>query len=133
MAFISVFSGEFCSAEEIARNVAKKLGYNVVGSELIERASKKFDFEGEKLARAMTGYIGRLNRLTHDWEKSLVYIKSSLADVLKTNDQIYYGPAAHLIPENITHVLRVSITADQDYRVEQAKRQTSFRSHGCCR
>ncbi len=130
MAFITVFSGEFCSAEEIVQNVAKKLGYNVFGSELIERASKNFDFEEEKLARAMTGYIGRLNRLTHDWEKSLVYIKSSLADILKTNDQIYHGPAAHLIPENITHVLRVGITADQDYRVEQAKRQMGLGAKG---
>jgi len=124
MAVIAVFSGAFCSAEQIIGQVAQRLGYSVVGPELIEQAAQSFGTSAEKLARAMTGSRGFLDAITHEWAKSIVYLKAALAQLLKTDDQIYHGPAMHLIPGALTHVLRVGIIADQEYRVARAAEQS---------
>ncbi len=120
MSIIAVFSGAYCSAEEIVQQVADRLGYTMVSQALIEKAAHKFGTEAEKLARAMTGSRGFFNALTHEWEKSLIFTKSALAEMLGTDEQIYHGPATHLIPSTISHVLRVGVVAEPDYRVARA-------------
>jgi len=101
--------------------VAERLGYTVVSEDLLEEAAKRFGAPASKLAHAMTGSQSFFNALTHDWEKSLVYLRATLAEILRADNQIYHGPAVPLIPMNITHILRVGIIASPEYRMERAR------------
>jgi CheY-like chemotaxis protein len=123
MSVIAVVSGIYCSSEEIIQRVADRLGYSVVGDELLERAAREHDTTVEKLARALTGARALFNAITREWEKSLIYVKAALAGMLQTDDQIFVGPATHLIADDISHVLRVALVADHDYRLVQAREQ----------
>ena len=120
MSIIAVVSGIYCSGEEIAKQVADRLAYALVGEELIETAAQKFDTSPDKLARAMTGDRSFFNVVTHEYEKSIVYLKAALAELIARDSLVYHGPATHLIPPTISHVLRVGIVADQAYRIRQA-------------
>jgi two-component system response regulator CpxR len=120
MSLVAIFSGDHSSAELIVQQVASKLGYAVVARELLEEAAREFNVAEDKLARALTGSRGFFNVLTREWEKSLIYTQAALAQLLRTDEQVYHGPATHLIPESISHVLRVGIIADQPYRIDQA-------------
>jgi CheY-like chemotaxis protein len=47
-------------------------------------------------------------------------LKAALAELVAKDDVVYRGWATHLIPRDITHVLRVALVADRDYRVGRA-------------
>ena len=72
MSIIAVFSGIYSTGEQIARDVASRLSTSFVGEELLEEAAQAYGASVEKLARAMTGERAFFNRVTHEWEKSIV-------------------------------------------------------------
>ncbi|MBW2525401.1 MAG: response regulator [Deltaproteobacteria bacterium] len=121
MSIVAVFSGAYCSAEAIAQKVADQLDYAVFGDELLQEAARKLGASDKMLARSMTGARAFLNMFTRDREKGLIYVRAALAEMLAKDDLVYLGPATHLIPKEISHVLRVGIVADDDYRVSLAK------------
>ena len=120
MSIIAVVSGAYCSGDGISKRVADRLGYAWEGEAFIQKAARKFDTTATKLARAMTGDRALLNVLTREYEKSVVYLKVAMAEMLARDDIVYHGPATHLIPSAIGHILKVGIIADDDYRIRQA-------------
>jgi two-component system response regulator CpxR len=121
MSTITVFSGVYCHGEQIAGNVAASLGYEIVrDQDLISGASKRFDLPEDKFHRAISGKTSVFNKFTHERDRCIAYLKSVLADVLKTDNQLYLGFSGHLIPNEIAHVLRVCVIASMRYRADQA-------------
>jgi CheY-like chemotaxis protein len=123
MPLVIVFSGSFCRAEEVARQVAERLDCPLIGAEVLEDASKESGLKVDKLIRALTGNPSMFNNLTHEREKGLIYVKAALARRLHTDHRVYHGVAAHLVPKEITHALKVCLIADLDFRVAQAREE----------
>jgi len=119
MSVIAIVSNHLESGDEIARKVAERLEYTLVGDALIEDTAAKRGTTVKKLRRAMAGDRTLFNAVTHDYEKSVTYIKAALAGLLAKDSILYYGTASYLVPANIGHVLRVGIVADAEYRIEQ--------------
>ncbi len=120
MSVIVIVSNHQESGDEIARKVAKLLEYTFISDALIEDTAQKHSTTVKKLKRAMAGDRTLFNAITHDYEKSVVYIKVSLAGLLAKDGIVIYGPAAYLVPASIGHVLRVGIVAEPEYRVRYA-------------
>ena len=55
MSIIAVFSGVHGAGEEIAREVADRLQYTLIGDELLEEVERARGVPRATLARAMTG------------------------------------------------------------------------------
>ena len=55
MSVITIFSGSYCQGDEVAAQIAQKLGYELLGDPFLEGASKKSGISLEKLLRAMHG------------------------------------------------------------------------------
>ncbi|MCG6868817.1 MAG: response regulator [Gammaproteobacteria bacterium] len=120
MPLVIIFSGSFCRAEEVARRVAERLDCPPIGAEVLQDASQESGLSVDKLIRALTGTPSMFNNLTHEREKGLIYVRAALARWLHTDHRVYHGLAAHLVPKEITHALRVCLIADRDFRVAQA-------------
>jgi len=120
MSVVVIFSGSFCNAEKIAEKVASSLGHKYVSENLLEEASRRYSVPKDKLFRAMHGPTPFLNKLTHEKEKHLAYIKATLAEIIQQNNIVYHGFASLLLPKSITHILRVCIAADHNFRVDIA-------------
>jgi two-component system response regulator CpxR len=116
MAVIVIFSGSYCRAEEVANMVAQRLGYGCIGEELLEETANLYHVPRERLRRSMHGPPSVFNKFTHEKVRDVAYIRAGLARYVKENNIVYHGFAGHLIPRDITHVLRVCIVASQDYR-----------------
>jgi two-component system response regulator CpxR len=123
MPLVIVFSGSFCRAEEVARRVAERLDCPLIGTEVMEDAAKESGMAGDKLIRALTGNPSFFNNLTHEREKGLIYVRAALAQRLHTDHRVYHGLAAHLVPKEITHALKVCLMAENDFRLAQAKKE----------
>ncbi len=133
MAMIGVFGASFCSTEAIVAEVSQRLGYPVVGDALIEEAARYRGMSAERFARVFAGPRGLLDIVTHAWDKSVICVNAALARMLNMDQQICCGPATHLIPEAITHMLRVGITATDDYRMAQAVREKNCKDREAAR
>ena len=120
MSIIAVFGGFYSGGEEIAREVANRLNYTFVSDNLLNETAKTYETSVDKLERAMTGELALFNSVTHEWEKSIMYIKAVLAEYLLSVDIVYYGSALHFIPTEISHVLKVAIVADQKFMKKEA-------------
>ncbi len=126
MAIISIFSGSFCHGEEIAPKVAETLHYELIEQKLYDLTSQKYDLPAEKLLKAMLGKVTFLNKLTHDREKAVARVKLMLAEMAATDDIVLTGPAGHLFPRTVAHVLKTCIIANFDYRVRVASESKSL-------
>ncbi|MEW6238062.1 MAG: cytidylate kinase family protein [Candidatus Omnitrophota bacterium] len=120
MSVITLFSASHCHGEEIAKRTAGLMGYDFIGSEILEEASRLFDSPLEKLSRAMHDPPPLLNNVTREKEQNIAYIRSAFAERLKKDNFVYHGFAGHLLPKTLNHILRICIVADREYRIRQA-------------
>jgi CheY-like chemotaxis protein len=123
VAVITIFSGTHCGGDEIASTVAANLRYERIGEDLLDDAAARSGVPVARLARALEGPPPFLSKLTHEREKSLAFVRAAVADLIRRDKVAYHGFAAHLVPP-ISHVLKVCVIANLDYRVAAAVRAT---------
>jgi len=120
VAIISIFSGIFCHGSEVADAVAKRLKYEQIHEKLLTSTSKRYDIRRDRLVRTLKGSPPFFNKLTHERERNLAYLRLTLAKIIESDSVVCHGFAAHLLPESITHVLRVCLIADPSFRINEA-------------
>lgn len=117
MTIVSIFSGDYCHADEVAQGVARELGCALLGSDLLDGAARRSDLTAADLLRAMTGPPFIFDRFTHKRERCLAILREALAAALR-EDIVCVGPVVHMIPRGINHVLKVCLSADPVYRAD---------------
>lgn len=118
MPVISLIHGSFCYGDEVARKVAEKLGYDLVEDRaIVQEAAERFKVEESKLLKAMAGKTSVFNKFTHERERSLAFLRATLADRMRKDDFLLLGAIGHMIPRDISHVLKVLTIADMKYRI----------------
>ncbi|MFH1574296.1 MAG: cytidylate kinase family protein, partial [Acidobacteriota bacterium] len=126
MPVISIFSGSYCNGDTVADLVTRKSGHPRIDADLLEAASSRYGVSREKLLRVMMGSAPLLNRFTYEREKNLAYLKATLAELISRDNVVYHGFAGHLLPREISHVFRVCVIANMDYRVALAMEKDSL-------
>jgi len=133
MAVITLFSGSYCHADDIAEQVARELGYPTINEKLLEETSRRFGVSSEELQNSLAGQGSFLGKLTHTREKHFAYLRLVLAELIQSDNVIVRGCAGHLIPRTIGHVLRVCVIANHEYRVAQAVAQSKLSAKDAAR
>ena len=128
MSVITLFSGSYCNGDEVARKVVEMSGYTLMNEEaLIAEASTQFGMDEGKLTKALMGKTSVFNKFTHERERSLACMKMTLAQILKSRDNLLLrGFSGLMIPADISHVLKVCVIADLKYRVSVAAERESL-------
>lgn len=117
MPVIALFSGAYCQGEELSRKLIDTLGYQLIDDRmLVAEASKRFRTDESKLLNAMTGKTSVFNKFTHEKERSLAQLKVVLAERLLQDNLLIHGFVVHMIPRDISHVLKCCAIADVKYR-----------------
>ncbi len=124
MSVVSIFSGSFCGAEEVAHKVADRLGCPLLRDEdLIGKTVKDGGPSAEILRRAMYGRTSVFNQFSHEKEGAVCWLKVAMAMLLEKEDLVFLGYAAQLIPNSISHVLEVCLIAETRHRADRAARE----------
>ncbi len=120
MSSITIFSEVFCHGGDVANKVAESLGSELIFDRaLISQTSERAQMSESKIHRALFEKPSVFNKFTLENERAIANLKLLLAEILKGDNLLFSGFAGHLIPQNITHVLRVGIIAETKYRVER--------------
>ncbi len=121
MPAITITSGVFSNGREIAARLSLDHGYRIVtDAELMERVSKRYGVKPDTLQKAVHGKPIPFNNFTHEKEKCLAYLKSVIASSMAEDKCLFLGALGHLIPGNLSHVLKVLVITDKETRMENA-------------
>ena len=121
MSVITMFGGTFCNQDSVVEAVQTKTGYKQISdSDLVTAASKLSTLSENKIARAFSAKRSLFDRLGHEKQRATACLKLALAQALASEHLIIDGFSGQLIPQRITHVLRVCLIADMKYRIANA-------------
>jgi CheY-like chemotaxis protein len=122
MSNISIFSGSFCNDEAVLSAVAEQTGYRVIAdADMIAEASRASGLSEEKIGRTFNAQPSVFNKFTHERERALSYLRLATAQALSEDRTVISGFVSHLIPRDISHVLRVCLIADMKFRLANAR------------
>ncbi len=120
MAIITISRGTYSGGKAVAEELSQKLGYPCISKEIVIDAAEEFGVPEDKLTTAM-------ETVPRSWLKSpdkriahMNYIRYALLKRAKENDLVYHGSAGHLLLGGVSHVMRIRVIADMEYRINAA-------------
>lgn len=103
---------------EIANGIAQKLSYNYVDREIIMEAAKSYSVPEKKLEDIFIKPPGFLERIVEDQKIYLIFIEDIILKFALQDNIIIVGSGGHISLKDISHVLKVRLTAPFPKRVE---------------
>lgn len=126
MAVIDIFNAAYVHAEDVAAGVASELGLVALrDAEIFSLAAKRYDMSESRLHKTVYGKPSVFNTFTHERERCIACLKATLAEQLRRDDLMLFGWSGLLIPQNISHLLRVLLAGDAGYRAGVAAEKES--------
>jgi cytidylate kinase len=124
MAIVTISRGTFSGGKILADRLGTTLHYPVLSREdALFEASRTYGISEEEVASA-------LGEPPHFWQqvpgKRIAYLKCFTAVLLEraqAGNLIYHGNAGHLLVGGISHVLRIRVIANMEFRIEAAMNQ----------
>jgi len=124
MPIVSIFSSIFCNEEAVVRGLSENSGFDLVRDpDIVSEASKISGIPKNKLERTFSSMTSVFNKFTHERERSIAHLKLALAKMLADENLIIEGFVSHLIPKEVSHVLRVCLIADIPSRILNASKE----------
>lgn len=130
MAIITVSRGTFSGGKAVAEELGLKLGYPCISKEILLDAAEEFGVPEEKLAAAMDSPPKSWLEAPGKRVAHLNYIRYALLKRARDNDLVYHGSAGHLLLGDISHVLRVRVIANMEYRIDAAIKKENLNRKG---
>lgn len=128
MSVITLFSGSYCLGDQLVSLLREQVQYTIItDDDIVTRAADMSAISKKKIENILVDKASIFNNITHEKERSLAWLKLAMAETLIDADNaLIHGLAGHLVPDEITHVLRVCLIADMPFRVAQAGRESDL-------
>ena len=124
MSILNIVSGSYCHSKDLVKNLIDRLGYTYIeDSQILAETEKQYSVSVKKLYRAMYHKPSIFNSFTHEKERNIAILKKVLAESLNGDKLVYHGFLGLLMPPTVSHVLKVCLIADIDYRIREAIKQ----------
>lgn len=122
MSDIFVFSGAFCQAESVVKTLLDQAGAKlVIDDTVVSEAAELSGIASEKIEKVLSGNISIFNRFSHERERSIAWMRYALAKrIVEGDNMIVSGKVAHLLTQEIAHILKVCLIDDVSNRIENA-------------
>lgn len=128
MSVITLFSGSYCLGDQLVAMLQQQVQYSVItDADIVAKAAGMSAISQKKIENILINKPSIFNNITHEKERSLAWLKLAMAETLLAADNtLIFGLTGHLVPDEITHVLRVCLIADMNYRVLQAGKENQI-------
>jgi len=126
MQIICISKEVFSTGDELAKRLAKKLGYECVSRDALVEDAIKVGISVGKLEMSMIKPNLLNEKLILEKEHYRAFMTSALCEKVLINNIVYHGRTGHLLLPGVAHVLRVRIIADKEYRINQAMQKLNL-------
>lgn len=117
MAIITISRGSLSGGRALAECLAKRLGYPMVGREVLQEAAEGLGIPVEVIRGKLETPPGLWARLRGEQEKYVLAVQTALAEWCTRGNLVYHGLAGQFLLRDLPGVLRVRIIAPLDMRV----------------
>ncbi|MCI4397949.1 MAG: cytidylate kinase-like family protein [Acidobacteria bacterium] len=118
MPIIFVSGLPFGGGERLARELAKKLGYDFVSREEIVAKANEAGIPVGKLEVAMIKKPAVQERMARLRERYLAVATAAICEKASEGKTVYYGRAGHLLLPGVSHVLRIKVVPEENQRLQ---------------
>ena len=130
MAIIMISRGTYSGGKAVAEALAKQLDYPCVSTEIIGDAAEEFNVPEEKLNAALSEPPKIWRRKPGRRIAHMNFFRAVLLKRVSGGNLIYHGSAGHLLLKDISHVLRIRVVADIEYRIREAMQEENVDRSG---
>lgn len=121
MSVITVLGAAFSNKSLVVGElVAASTFRHIELQRILDAAAATSGLTETRLRGAFSAKTSVFNRFTHEKERSVAHLRLALAQLMQEDQLLITGPVSFLIPEKISHVLRVCVVADVKYRIHEA-------------
>ncbi|MCX6543291.1 MAG: cytidylate kinase-like family protein [Acidobacteria bacterium] len=120
MPIVTIARGTFSGGRALAEELARKLGSECLDSEIVGEAARKLGVPVSRLKAAMMKAPASLRGFARERDTYLACVTAELCERAQGGDLVYHGHAAHLLLPGVSHVLRVRVVADPEFRIRAA-------------
>jgi cytidylate kinase len=117
MPIVIISSRSYTSGETVAKEVASTLGYEYVGEDVYEDASRRSQIPLEKIQKALFGAPSLLGMSQSVRKRCIAHAQAAIAARLLVDDVVFHDPFGHLLVVGVSHVLTVRVLAPMEKRV----------------
>ncbi|MFH2059735.1 MAG: response regulator [Pseudomonadota bacterium] len=119
MSILAITSGLYSNAGDTVNMLSKRFNSRILtDADIIEKTHQTHDIKLSTLQKVIESKAIAFNDFTHEKEKCFALIKKTLSDYASSGNCIFHGILGHLIPKEISHVMRVLIITDKKTRIE---------------
>jgi cytidylate kinase len=126
MQVICISRGTQSGGNELAALLAKKLDYACLSREELNEAAINEGIQVGKLEMAMTRTGIFSERLALQRDHYLAFTTGYLCDKAMEGGLVYHGRTGHFLLPGVSHVLKVRVLADQEYRIQTVMRDLAL-------
>ena len=127
MSIITIANGSFCHLNTVVQQLLDQGAWEPMHTQaLIEDAAERSGISANKLSSVFYSKSSLLERLTHDKDLATAWLRLSVADRLQTQNAMIMGPAALMVPDSISHILRVCLIASLNDRIKTAQAENQI-------
>ncbi len=120
MAMIAIFGASHCGSEKVLQQLAATSKYKIIDSGAYKKTTLRGRIPEDLITALDNTYIEAIRKIDRDRLLNLSRVQALLSELLLEDDHIIHGLAALLAPQTVSHILRVGLVADFDYRVKTA-------------
>jgi len=121
MSVLSITNGLFADSEKIIKMIARQLNCKIITDEhIIEKTHQEYSIKLTSLQKVTATKQIVFNDFTHEKEKCIAALKKTLAGFIQEGNCIFHGLMGHLIPKEVTHIMKILIIAEKKQRIQNA-------------
>ncbi|MBU1195913.1 MAG: response regulator [Proteobacteria bacterium] len=118
MSILAITSGLYSNEDEIIRKLTDKFNIDVLtDADIIDKTHQRSKIKLSTLQKTVESKPIAFNDFTHEKEKCLALLKQTLSEAMQKGDCIFHGFLSHLIPKEISHIMRILIITDKKNRI----------------
>ncbi|MFH0785753.1 MAG: response regulator [Pseudomonadota bacterium] len=121
MSVITIVGATFSNKSAVIKEISATSGYKAIDlKKIVAGAVTSSGMSENKILGAFSAKTSVFNRFTHEKERSVAHLRLALASLMADDQLLITGPVSFLIPDKISHVLRVCLVAELKFRVNAA-------------
>jgi CheY-like chemotaxis protein/cytidylate kinase len=119
MPVLTLSNGLYSNAKKIVGQLEENSGYTIItDKQIMEQTASKHNIKLPTIQKVIQSKQIAFNDFTHEREKCLACLKQVIAQYLQAGNCLFHGILGHLIPRQITHVIRILVITDKETRVK---------------
>ncbi len=121
MPVLTITNGLFANSKRFVKRFELAFECSVVtDQDIIEATHKSENIKRTTLQKVFESKQIAFNDFTHEKEKAIIALKKNISGFVSKGSCIFYGLTGQLIPKEVSHVMKVLIIAEKEFRIKNA-------------